>query len=89
LTFGFFGGHSTASSWVGRLATHDRAQASSLYLFFYYVGSSIGGTAAGTFWTAFGWVGVVGMVICFLVLALILSFCLSASSSPDRLNIPS
>jgi MFS transporter, YNFM family, putative membrane transport protein len=89
LTFGFFGGHSIASSWVGRLATHDRAQASSLYLFFYYVGSSIGGTAAGTFWTAFGWVGVVGMVICFLVLALILSFCLSASSSPDRLNIPS
>ena len=45
LTFGFFGGHSIASSWVGRLATHDKAQASSLYLFFYYVGSSVGGTA--------------------------------------------
>ena len=34
LTFGFFGSHSIASSWVGRRATHDKAQASSLYLFF-------------------------------------------------------
>ena len=50
LTFGFFGGHSIASSWVGRLATHDKAQAASLYLFFYYVGSSTGGTAGGIFW---------------------------------------
>ncbi|WP_027416750.1 MFS transporter [Aneurinibacillus terranovensis] len=76
-TFGFFGGHSIASSWVGRRATHDKAQASSLYLFFYYVGSSVGGTAGGAFWTAFGWDGVVSMIICFLVLALILSVFLS------------
>lgn len=79
LTFGFFGGHSIASSWVGRLATHDKAQASSLYLFFYYVGSSIGGTAGGTFWTLYGWAGVVGMIICFIILAVILSTRLSPS----------
>lgn len=72
LTFGFFGGHSIASSWVGRLAAHDKAQASSLYLFFYYVGSSIGGTAGGTFWASYGWIGVVGMIVCFIVLALLL-----------------
>jgi MFS transporter, YNFM family, putative membrane transport protein len=72
-TFGFFGGHSIASSWVGRRSTHDKAQASSLYLFFYYVGSSVGGTAGGTFWTKFGWEGVVGMIACFLTLALLLS----------------
>jgi MFS transporter, YNFM family, putative membrane transport protein len=77
-TFGFFGGHSIASSWVGRRATHDKAQASSLYLFFYYLGSSVGGTAGGTFWTSFGWGGVVGMIACFLLFALILSFRLSS-----------
>jgi YNFM family putative membrane transporter len=72
-TFGFFGSHSIASSWVGRRATHDKAQASSLYLFFYYAGSSIGGTTGGIFWTTYGWSGVIGMIIFFLVLALILS----------------
>ncbi|ERI91007.1 transporter, major facilitator family protein [Clostridiales bacterium oral taxon 876 str. F0540] len=72
LTFGFFGGHSIASSWVGLLASHDKAQASSLYLFFYYIGSSIGGTAGGTFWSSFGWCGVVAMIICFIILALLL-----------------
>ena len=48
LTFGFFAGHSIVSSWIGKLATHDKAQASSLYLLFYYVGSSVGGTAGGS-----------------------------------------
>jgi YNFM family putative membrane transporter len=76
-TFGFFGAHSIASSWVGRRAVHDRAQASSLYLFFYYVGSSIGGTAGGTFWSHFGWGGVIAMVAAFLLLAFVLSVRLS------------
>lgn len=77
-TFGFFGSHSIASSWVGRRATHDKAQASSLYLFFYYLGSSIGGTAGGSFWTAFGWGGLISMISGFLILALLLSVRLSA-----------
>lgn len=73
-TFGFFGGHSIASSWVGRRATHDKAQASSLYLFFYYVGSSVGGTVGGIFWTVYGWHGVIGMIISFLFASFILAF---------------
>lgn len=81
LTFGFFGGHSIASSWVGRLAVHDKAQAASLYLFFYYVGSSIGGTVGGTFWTIYGWTGVVTMIICFIILALILSTILTPKNT--------
>ncbi|MET3289020.1 UNVERIFIED_CONTAM: YNFM family putative membrane transporter [Brevibacillus sp. OAP136] len=79
-TFGFFGGHSIASSWIGRIATHDKAQASSLYLFFYYVGSSVGGTFGGTFWSSYGWTGVVGMIAFFLIAALLLSICLSSIS---------
>jgi Arabinose efflux permease len=77
LTFGFFGGHSIVSSWIGRLATHDKAQASSLYLLFYYVGSSVGGTAGGTFWSLYGWGGVIGMIVCFLALAFFISIRLS------------
>jgi len=76
-TFGFFGSHSLASSWVAHWAFQDKAQASSLYLFFYYVGSSIGGTAGGTLWSAFGWGGVISLILGFLLLALLLSIRLS------------
>jgi YNFM family putative membrane transporter len=69
VTFGFFGAHSTASSWVGQRAAHGKAQASSLYLLFYYVGSSIGGSVSGIFWTEYRWHGVVGMILVMLALA--------------------
>lgn len=59
LTIGFFIVHSVASGWVGRLATRDKGHASSLYLLAYYLGSSVGGTAAGWFWRAEGWTGAV------------------------------
>lgn len=72
-TFGFFAGHSIASGWVGKLSTHDKAQASSLYLFFYYIGSSIGGTVGGMFYTDFGWIGVIVMIIVFSIIAIGLS----------------
>ena len=72
LTFGFFGSHSIASGWVGRRALHDKAQASSLYLFFYYAGSSIGGTMGGVFWSSFGWSGVVGMIVVFMLIGFVL-----------------
>lgn len=75
-TFGFFGAHSIASGWVSQRAKHDKAQASSLYLFFYYFGSSIGGTLGGVFWSKFGWSGVVGLISFFLIGAILLSYCL-------------
>src|SRR4029077_19478483 len=50
VTFGFFGGHSVASSWVGLRASHAKAQAAALYLFFYYLGSSVAGSGGGLFW---------------------------------------
>jgi YNFM family putative membrane transporter len=46
-TFGFFASHSVASSWVGRRARPPQALASALYLFFYYLGSSVVGWLAG------------------------------------------
>ncbi|MGA3007395.1 MAG: MFS transporter [Opitutaceae bacterium] len=59
---GFFAGHSVASSWVGRRADEARAQASGLYLFFYYMGGSIIGWLGGHAWTAWRWPGVAGLV---------------------------
>ncbi|MDK9718639.1 MAG: MFS transporter [Trichlorobacter sp.] len=67
-TCGFFGVHSIASGWVSRRATSYRAQASSLYLFSYYLGSSISGTLGGYFWVSYAWTGVAAM-ICLLLLA--------------------
>ena len=57
-TFGFFGAHSVASSWIGRRALKAKGQASSLYLFCYYAGSSVAGTVGGVFWHYGGWNGI-------------------------------
>jgi YNFM family putative membrane transporter len=69
-TFGFFGAHSVASSWVGRRARTARGQASSLYLLSYYVGSSLAGTVGGVFWHAWAWTGVGLFIASLLVVAL-------------------
>ncbi|MEN5425860.1 MFS transporter [Stenotrophomonas pennii] len=58
VTFGFFGGHSVASSWVGSRAGAIRAEASALYLFSYYLGSSVLGAVGGLAYTAWDWTGV-------------------------------
>jgi YNFM family putative membrane transporter len=70
LTFGFFGAHSVASSWIGRRALHAKAQASSLYLFAYYVGGSVIGSCGGLFWSRMGWNGVAALVGALLLTAL-------------------
>jgi len=62
VTFGFFGGHSIVSSWVGRRAGAAKAQASSLYLFAYYMGSSVAGAGGGLFYAGWGWDGVAAFV---------------------------
>jgi YNFM family putative membrane transporter len=67
LTFGFFGGHSIASGWVGQRALTARAQASALYLLCYYLGSSIGGSDG----LAYSYAGWPGLVAGLLILALI------------------
>ncbi|MDA8429960.1 MAG: MFS transporter [Geobacteraceae bacterium] len=68
-TCGFFTSHAIASSWVGRRARTAKAQASSLYLFSYYLGSSISGTMGGLFWMNFGWIGVAAMIALLVVMA--------------------
>lgn len=69
-TAGFFAAHSVASGWIGPRARRAKGQASSLYLFSYYVGSSVAGTAGGFFWHQFGWDGLTLFISALLVLAL-------------------
>ena len=68
-TCGFFSAHAIASSWVGRRARTAKAQASSLYLFSYYLGSSISGTVGGMFWLNYGWSGVAAMITLLIIAA--------------------
>lgn len=74
ITFGFFGGHSIVSSWVGRRAGIAKAQASSMYLFAYYMGSSVAGAAGGLFYSAHGWPGVAAFVAALLLVGLLIAW---------------
>nr|WP_318380745.1 MFS transporter [uncultured Enterobacter sp.] len=73
---GFFAAHSVASSWIGPRARRAKGQASSLYLFSYYLGSSVAGTLGGVFWHRFGWNGVGGFIALLLIAALLVGHCL-------------
>jgi len=70
VTFGFFGAHSVASTWVGLRARRAKAQAAAIYLFFYYMGSSVVGAVGGLFWEKARWAGVAGFVAAMLITAL-------------------
>ena len=74
VTFGFFGGHSIVSSWVGRRAGASKAQASSMYLFSYYMGSSIAGASGGLFYAAQGWTGVAAFVGALVLIGLLIAW---------------
>ncbi|MFS0784536.1 MFS transporter [Bacillus sp. 1P06AnD] len=84
-TFGFFGAHSIASGWVGLLAEQsEKAQASSLYLLFYYAGSSIIGALGGVFLHRNGWSGEVMMVTALLVVGVVFTLFNKAEKKPIR-----
>lgn len=66
MTAGFFVVHGVASGWVpGRAHAGGVAagQAASLYLFAYYVGSSVFGSLAGRAWTVGAWPAVAGLAL--------------------------
>jgi YNFM family putative membrane transporter len=79
LTAGFFAVHGVASGWVparAHAAGIATGQAAALYLFTFYLGSSVFGSLAGPAWTAAGWPGVVAVAAALIgataVLALVL-----------------
>ncbi|MBP2312457.1 MFS transporter [Azospirillum soli] len=72
-TFAFFGVHSIASGWIGQRAKANRGQASAIYLFCYYMGSTLAGTVGGFFWHGHGWAGVAGFVGVLLAVGMVVS----------------
>ncbi|MDA7416955.1 MFS transporter [Xenophilus arseniciresistens] len=74
VTTGFFIAHAVASSAVGPQAGAAKGHAASLYLLFYYLGSSVTGSVGGWFWQHGGWPAVVALTagLCLTALAMIL-----------------
>ncbi|WP_433734717.1 MFS transporter [Nocardia sp. CA-129566] len=71
-TAGFFGAHAVASAWVGSMAPGNRGAASSLYLFTYYLGSAVIGSAAGIAYARGGWIALAGCVGALVAVAAVL-----------------
>lgn len=71
--YAFFSGHAISSAVVTSRAEDHKAQASSLYLLFYYMGSSVGGTLAGVFYNFIQWPGVILMITIFMIIAFAIS----------------
>ena len=72
LTAGFFVIHGLASGWVAaraHLVGASASQAAALYLFAYYVGSSVFGSLGSSAWEAAGWPGVSGVALALLLTA--------------------
>lgn len=83
-TASFFAMHSTASGWVGQIAEHDRAEASSLYVFSYYMGSSLLGAATGRAFEALSWAGFVGVLAALLAALVAVTLALAVSERQAR-----
>ncbi|XBC37938.1 MAG: MFS transporter [Buchnera aphidicola (Meitanaphis microgallis)] len=70
---GFFAAHSVTSTWVGQQVKNNRGYTSSIYLFSYYLGSSILGTIGGVVWTVGKWTGISIFVTFILFIGMILA----------------
>ncbi len=85
-TYGFFGAHSAACGWAGRLDGGDKAQISALYMLFYYIGASVIGTVGGTFLSIYGWAGIVGFLSAVLLFALFIAFWLTKKQQSETVK---
>ena len=65
---GFFTIHSVAVGLLNKKLTSSHGKANALYILFYYTGGWLGITGAGFAFQQIGWKGVVGFVMCFLVI---------------------
>jgi predicted MFS family arabinose efflux permease len=81
MTTGFFAAHAVASAWVGRRASAGKAHASGLYLFFYYLGSSVGGSAGGLAYEHGHWTATVAYGLALLSVAFVAALGIRVSRS--------
>ncbi len=72
-TFCFFGAHAIASRIVAQYIPYERSTSISLYLLFYYIGSSVMGTGTGIIMHHMGWTAFVLSLCIAVALALALA----------------
>ncbi|MGP6175635.1 MFS transporter [Corynebacterium sp. A21] len=87
-TAAFFTIHSSASGWVGIIATTHRAEGSSMYLFCYYLGSSLLGWLSGFFFAGLGWHGMLAWLGGILLGMATVVVLLTRRESADTLAAP-
>ncbi|MWV47198.1 MFS transporter [Paenibacillus sp. HJL G12] len=86
---GFLAAHSVASGWISLVAgPRSKAYASSLYLLFYYTGSSLIGWTGGVFLSRWGWSGVILMICCLLICSILLVIGVNRSLRREQGEIP-
>ncbi|TDL74734.1 MFS transporter [Rhodococcus qingshengii] len=85
--FGFFFVHAAATNWVSILAKEAKGSASSLYLFFYYAGGSLGSYVLGFVWEYFGWYAIVTVTILLLLVGLKITLGMVAVQKNEKLKI--
>lgn len=73
LAFGNFASQSATTAFITDVATTSRGAATSLYLFFFYLGGSLGSWLPGMIWDQFAWNGVVVLTTGTIVMALIIN----------------
>ena len=86
MTGGFFAVHGVASGWVpvrAHAAGVAPGPAASLYLFAYYLGSSVFGTVAGLVWTAGQWPGVLVLTLALTGIVLTMALLLARRRSSE------
>jgi YNFM family putative membrane transporter len=100
MTVGFFAAHSAASGWVGARSAALGAQGAAVYLFCYYLGSSVGGSLGGLAYGRDGWNGVTVYTAAFIVLVLLIAVSLrrlvplrravvlEPAQAPDQNGVP-
>ncbi|MCG6496457.1 MFS transporter [Kitasatospora sp. A2-31] len=88
ITAGFFAGHATASSAVGRTATEGRAQASALYLIAYYLGNSLGGTLGADAYHSTGWSGAAAVGLVAMTVAAAVTLYATRQAHTARRTVP-
>ncbi|HEX2773657.1 MAG TPA: MFS transporter, partial [Micromonosporaceae bacterium] len=89
MTAGFFAVHGVVSGWVPTRAHAGgvaAGQAASLYLFAYYLGSSVFGSLTGQAWSVGGWVAVVLLASALLLVSGLLAVWLRSMPSLDPLR---
>lgn len=68
---GFFTIHAVAVGLLNKKLSGSHGKANALYVLFYYAGGWLGITGAGFAFERFGWQGVIGFVICFLIIPIV------------------